>query len=129
MKKKQLYSFKKECRDLMNLCHDIQNRVVEKMCSCDEKQVLVLKDYLNCLKTVECLCKYCCCCCCCMEELSENIKKEVLSKCKSLTRICKKLKEMLDKETSDYLACDKVIKHCNKCSTMCSEKKRKTRKN
>ena len=39
MKGQGLYALKKDCRELSAMCHDIQNRVTEKMCLCDKEIV------------------------------------------------------------------------------------------
>ena len=127
MKGQGLYALKKDCRELSTMCHDIQNRVIEKMCVCDKEQCKVLRKYMCCLTTVEALCYYMCTCCCNLDEISEHCKKEILVRCKKLREVCGEVKKSVGKSTSDYLSCDRVLKQCNKCCLMCN-KKRNTRK-
>ena len=117
-----LYSIKSECRSLMNTCHDTQNRVVEKMCTCNKDQCKVLRRYMCCLKTVEGLCAYVCTCACNMEHLSDHTKKEVMSRCKALKDVTEDMKKVVSKETYTYLMADKMNKQCKKCCIKCGKK-------
>ena len=47
MEGEKLYAFKPMCNELGMTCHNTKNRVIEKMCVCEKKQVIELAKYLK----------------------------------------------------------------------------------
>ena len=76
MKGTKLYECKDCCGKLSHLCHNTKNRSLEIMCDCDKSQCKILKDFTQCLMTVESLCQYIGVCCCEQENLSKSIIDE-----------------------------------------------------
>ena len=112
MKGSKLYECKEHCGDLSKLCHNTKNRALEKMCECDKKDCKDLKNFMQCLMTIEGLCNYINICCCEQEELSKSIIDELSSKCNKLTTISDKLLKNLTSEHCEYLNCEKIKEAC-----------------
>jgi hypothetical protein len=114
----KLYSFKSVCGDLGNVCHNTKNRVIEKMCVCEKKQVEKLAKYLKCLMTIEKLCEYLCTCCCEMENITSSGLSELKNRCKTIHNCCKDLQKSLKPEDFKYINCNTIMKSCDKINNV-----------
>lgn len=123
---KNIHECKNQCKKLGEHCHNTKNRVIEKMCVCDKKDCKNLKEYLQCLMTIECLCNYICLCCCEQGSISTHALGELYTKCCSMISIISKVEKDLGKEHCSYLNCSEVKKQCNICK--CFKKSKKTKK-
>tara|TARA_B100001059_G_scaffold83142_1_gene81191 strand:- start:606 stop:1037 length:432 start_codon:yes stop_codon:yes gene_type:complete len=125
MEGEKLYSFKSMCNELGMTCHNTKNRVIEKMCICDKKQVKELAKYLKCLMTIEKLCEYLCTCCCEMESITPSGLSELRTRCKTIMSCCKGLKKSLSSEEYEYVNCGKIESFCGKVNMGKSKTKSK----
>lgn len=125
MKGTKLHECKDCCGKLSQLCHNTKNRSLEIMCDCDKNQCKTLKDFTQCLMTVESLCQYIGVCCCEQENLSKSIIDELSTKCMKLSAICDKIISSMKKDKCDYLNCDEIKKLCKQAKSMKSKSKSK----
>ena len=127
MEGEKLYAFKPMCNELGMTCHNTKNRVIEKMCVCEKKQVIELAKYLKCLMTIEKLCEYLCTCCCEMENITPSGLTELKVRCKTVMSCCKGLKNSLKQSDYEYINCEKILSLCNKVNKDKSKSKTKSK--
>ena len=128
MKGAKVYEAKSKCDELGKCCHNTKNRVIEKMCEVKKDECKKLAKMLKCLMVCECLCSYICTCCCEAEEITGSCLSELNGKCEKLMVCCKSLKDCLSKDMCDYLNCDKIMKCCGTCKSLCKSGKKSKKK-
>ena len=110
--KLNLYSLRDECTELANYCHKNINRIIELMGK-HPNNAKLLGEYTKLNIVLEKLCSYISSCCCNADHVSKYIINEYASQCKQMVKLCIQLKQYLNRDDSDYIRCDKMVKICS----------------
>jgi hypothetical protein len=128
MEGKPLYKCKSLCVELGNTCHNTKNRVIEKLCDCEDSHKKTLASFLKCLMVMECLCNYLNCCCCEHESLSSHSLSELKLKCSKISTCCGNIKKHMSKDVQTYLNCEKIVSLCSQCKQITTKHKQSKKK-